>query len=141
MSARPLIDMDGRHVAIVGAAGELGAAMTALLLDLGAHVLAIDRDATALDAMAGPSRLRTIVADVMDEDAMASAFDGLDAPLDGLVALAASFDVHTHTHRHTVHAVALELNCLRRYSLLVVRSKLPPKAAGLLSVLDPVNTT
>ncbi|RYM10868.1 MULTISPECIES: SDR family NAD(P)-dependent oxidoreductase [Sphingobium] len=85
MSARPLIDMDGRHVAIVGAAGELGAAMTALLLDLGAHVLAIDRDAAALDAMAGPSRLRAIVADVVDEAAMARAFDGLDAPLDGLV--------------------------------------------------------
>ncbi|KMS57735.1 oxidoreductase [Sphingobium cupriresistens LL01] len=79
------MDLDGRHIAIVGAAGELGAAMTALLLNLGAHVLAIDRDAAALDAMAGPSRLRAIVADVVDEAAMARAFDGLDAPLDGLV--------------------------------------------------------
>ncbi len=85
MMGRPLIDLDGRHIALVGAAGELGATMTALLLDLGAHVLAIDRDAAALDAMTGPPRLRTIVADVVDEAAMIRAFDTLEAPLDGLV--------------------------------------------------------
>ena len=85
MMGRPLIYLDGRHIALVGAAGELGAAMTALLLELGAYVLAIDRDAAALDAMTGPPRLRTIVADVVDEGAMARAFDTLEAPLDGLV--------------------------------------------------------
>ncbi|MBA4089638.1 MAG: hypothetical protein C0494_03455 [Sphingobium sp.] len=85
MTGRPLIDLEGRHIAIVGAAGELGAAMAALLLDLGARVVAIDHDAAALQAMSGPSNLHIIVADVTDEAAMARAFEALKAPLDGLV--------------------------------------------------------
>ncbi len=85
MTGRPLIDLDGRHLAVVGAAGELGAAMTTLLLELGAHVIAIDRDATALHAMTGSPRLRTIVVDVADEASVARAFATLETPLDGLV--------------------------------------------------------
>lgn len=85
----PIIDLNGLTIAIVGAAGELGTAITGLLLDHGCHVVAIDRDRPALDRLVDQSghgdRLSIAVADVADEAAMADAFARCDGPLDGLV--------------------------------------------------------
>lgn len=82
-----LVDFTGCHIAIVGAAGEIGTAIVRLLLDLGGRVSAIDRDASALDALAADtasSMLTRHVADVTDEAQMAQVFGAL-GPLDGLV--------------------------------------------------------
>ena len=86
MTTPPLVDFTGRHIAIVGAAGEIGAAITALLLDLGGRVSAIDRDPAALAALpdASGAMLTRHVADVTDEARMAEVFAAL-GPLDGLV--------------------------------------------------------
>ena len=84
-----LVDFTGRHIAIVGAAGDIGAAIVSLLLALGGKISAIDRDRSALDALAEASpdtaaMLTRHVADVTDEAQMAQVFAAL-GPLDGLV--------------------------------------------------------
>ena len=88
MAAAPLVDFTGRHVAVVGAAGDIGATIVAQLLDLGGRVTALDRDAAALGRLAAlpgaAGMLATVAVDVADEPAMAAAFAGL-GPLDGLV--------------------------------------------------------
>jgi NAD(P)-dependent dehydrogenase (short-subunit alcohol dehydrogenase family) len=84
-----LFNLQGQHVAIVGASGDIGTAMVQLCLSLGARVYAVDRDEAALARLADDAQaaaaLRTFVADVTDEDAMAKAFDGMEGRLDGLV--------------------------------------------------------
>lgn len=83
------MNLDGRHVAIVGAAGDIGQEMVRLCLALGAAVTAIDRDEQALAALAadaaGAGSLRTCLADATDEGAMAAAFATIGGRLDGLV--------------------------------------------------------
>lgn len=84
----PLVDFTDRHIAVVGAAGDIGTTIVELLLELGARVTAIDRDSGALEALnklpGAAAKLALATADVSDEEQMAAAFAGL-GPLDGLV--------------------------------------------------------
>jgi len=84
-----LFNLRERHVAIIGASGDIGTSMVQLCLSLGARVYAVDRDEAALAGLADQSEaggaLRTFVADVTDEGAMAAAFGGMGGRLDGLV--------------------------------------------------------
>lgn len=89
MSTIPLVDFTGRHIAVVGAAGDIGTAIVGLLLSLGGRVTAIDRDPAALAALAAlpgasAATLATAAADVTDEARMAQVFAAL-GPIDGLV--------------------------------------------------------
>ena len=87
MTTPLLVDFTGRHIAIVGAAGEIGTAITRQLLALGARVTAIDRDPAMLDTLSAGSpgaMLGCQQADVTDEARMAEVFAGL-GPIDGLV--------------------------------------------------------
>ncbi|MBA2254499.1 MAG: SDR family NAD(P)-dependent oxidoreductase, partial [Chloroflexi bacterium] len=43
--------LDGRGVIVAGAAGGIGSAVAGAFATAGAHVVAVDRDGTALDAM------------------------------------------------------------------------------------------
>ena len=46
------MSMRGRRAVITGAAGHLGRVIAETLIELGAHVILVDRDAAALDAAA-----------------------------------------------------------------------------------------
>jgi len=103
-----VVDLAGRRIVVVGGAGDIGSALVARLLGLGAVVGVIDRDADALaklseSASAGQA-LQTCQADVTDEAAMAAAFATFAPAIDGLVNAAAienrptrldEFDVET----------------------------------------------
>lgn len=83
-----MVDLEGRVIVVVGAAGDIGAQMAGLLLAQGAHVAAIDRDGDAMAGLQGrwgDGNLTILQADVTDEDAMARAFASLGSRLDGLV--------------------------------------------------------
>jgi NAD(P)-dependent dehydrogenase (short-subunit alcohol dehydrogenase family) len=88
MAAAPLVDFTGRHIAVFGAAGDIGTTIVTLLLELGGRVTALDRDAVALGRLAAlpgaQGALATVPVDVADEARMAAAFAGL-GPIDGLV--------------------------------------------------------
>jgi len=67
-------DLDGRTVLLTGAAGGLGSAMTAALLQAGAVVIGTDRDEPALSRLrdehsaACPGRLHVLAADIAGGD-------------------------------------------------------------------------
>lgn len=69
--------MTGRTVLVTGAASGMGAATAQLLLDRGASVVAVDRDAAGLEALGAHERVQTIVLDLTDEDAIRAQLDGL----------------------------------------------------------------
>jgi len=75
-----------KRILITGGAGGIGAATAARFLEEGAQVVALDRDAAALDRLRGelPALSGTLVADVSDADDVARAFDALDDQLGGL---------------------------------------------------------
>lgn len=66
-----LASLEGRVAVLTGGAGHLGRAFARSLLELGASVLLVDRDAEALGAavgeLGGGSRLEPFVADLLDE--------------------------------------------------------------------------
>jgi rhamnulose-1-phosphate aldolase/alcohol dehydrogenase len=73
--------LTGRVGYVTGAAGGIGSATCRALLEQGAAVLLVDRDATALQAVAdalgaqfGADNVRTAVVDVTDEDAVIASF-------------------------------------------------------------------
>lgn len=74
-STRPL---SGRHALVTGGAGGIGSAITRALLDQGASVTILGRDARALErtveALRGFGAIGSVRADVADADAVATAF-------------------------------------------------------------------
>jgi rhamnulose-1-phosphate aldolase/alcohol dehydrogenase len=73
--------LTGRVGYVTGAAGGIGSATSRALLEQGAAVVLVDRDATALQAVAdalgaqfGADNVRTAVVDVTDEDAVIASF-------------------------------------------------------------------
>ena len=77
--ARPL---EGQIALVTGGAGAIGRGIAEACAAAGAHVVIVDRDASAADAAAatiekrfGPGSAIAIAADVTDEDAMRRAFD------------------------------------------------------------------
>jgi len=94
--AHPVVGVDGRTVMVTGAAGNLGRAVVAAFTAAGAHVVAVDVDAAALErAFPGDDRRRVAV-DLLDRDAVESAFAGTEVA--ALVALAGGFDMGPPVH-------------------------------------------
>jgi NAD(P)-dependent dehydrogenase (short-subunit alcohol dehydrogenase family) len=69
-----LSQMNDRVCLVTGGAGHLGRAFADTLTELGAHVVLVDRDAAALEAVVGslpPGRASSITVDLLDETATA----------------------------------------------------------------------
>lgn len=79
--------MNDKRFLVTGAASGMGAATTALLLERGASVVAVDRDADNLDrVLGGASAATPVTLDLTDPTAIASQLDGLE--LDGVANVA-----------------------------------------------------
>lgn len=91
MTGQQALQSDNARIAVVGAAGDIGAATVRLLLDQGAQVVAVDRDVAALDTLAGvlgsPAGLLCLAADVSSETAMADVFGAIAKQWGGLTGL------------------------------------------------------
>jgi cyclic-di-GMP-binding biofilm dispersal mediator protein len=74
-------DLNGKHVVVVGATGVLGTQIAAQLVNAGAIVSGVVRDASLLDVTVVR---RSAIADIRDGDAIAAALKEL-APFDGVV--------------------------------------------------------
>jgi NAD(P)-dependent dehydrogenase (short-subunit alcohol dehydrogenase family) len=74
-----------KRILITGGAGGIGAATAARFLEEGARVVALDRDAAALERLGDrlPALSGTLIADVSDPDGVARAFEALDRLLGG----------------------------------------------------------
>ena len=87
--SHPMFALQGRRIVVTGAAGWLGAAMTRLLVEAGATVYAVGRDAGKLETLAAslagqPGEMRPTAMDIRDTDAVAALMDRIGV-LDGLV--------------------------------------------------------
>lgn len=89
-----LFSLAGKKIAVTGAAGHLGSALSTVLADSGADLYLIDRDASGLDALAARLTARTsgaieiFVADLEDQESRESLVPALGSKtlrLDGLV--------------------------------------------------------
>lgn len=80
--------LDGRTAVVTGAGQGIGLAITEALLAVGAHVVAVDREAEGLAALAGRANLSTLQGDVTD------------------AALPAALDAHL-----AAHGLALNILC------------------------------
>lgn len=76
-----MISLQGRRIIVTGAAAGMGRAIALQAAELGAEVLATDRDAEGLNALNG---VRTAPLDVTDTAAISALFNG-EVPFDGLV--------------------------------------------------------
>jgi 3-hydroxybutyrate dehydrogenase len=74
-------ELSGRRALVTGAASGIGRACALRLAGVGAMVVAVDRDAEALDRLAGEIDVQPVVADLADLDAI----DGLDLAVDIVV--------------------------------------------------------
>jgi NAD(P)-dependent dehydrogenase (short-subunit alcohol dehydrogenase family) len=92
--ASELFSLEGKKIAITGAAGHLGAALATVVAEAGADLYLVDRDAGGLDSVASSFGARAkgsvdlFVADLEDQDARAAFVSELGsktARLDGLV--------------------------------------------------------
>lgn len=79
--------MSSRKYLVTGAASGMGAATAAVLLERGAEVVAVDRDADGLErSLAGASGATPVTLDLTDPDAIRSELGGLE--LDGVANVA-----------------------------------------------------
>lgn len=93
---------EGFTAAVVGGAGDIGAAIVALFLDLGAHVTASGVDAAAIEAssLVPHDRLRMTTLDVTDDAALgafAMGFERIDAVVNcaGILRRDREFEIET----------------------------------------------
>lgn len=134
MTADAKPELDGHVIAVTGAANGIGAATTALLLERGATVVALDTDREALADLGNVPRLATQVCDVTDEDQVHSAFDKatrqVGAPVSGLVnnaGVAAYFDAADMTTEQWDRVFAVDLKGVwltSKHALPHLRSRL-----------------
>lgn len=89
-----LFSLEGKKIAITGAAGHLGSSLAAVVADAGADLYLVDRDVAGLETVAASLRARAnnpvdvFVADLEDEASRKSFFEELASKtsrLDGLV--------------------------------------------------------
>jgi short-subunit dehydrogenase len=92
--ASELFSLEGKKIAITGAAGHLGSALAALVANAGADLYLVDRDAPGLEAVASTLGARAkgavevFVADLEDEGSRKAFVEALGlktSRLDGLV--------------------------------------------------------
>jgi len=92
--ASELFSLEGKKIAITGAAGHLGSALAAVVADAGAHLYLVDQDGAGLDAVAARLGARAqgsvdvFFADLEDEasrKAFVEALGSKTSRLDGLV--------------------------------------------------------
>src|SRR5262245_13721896 len=79
-----MISLSGKTALITGAAGGIGSAMCALFAELGATLIACDRDEASLNRLAAawtgrPEALHRFAADITDEQAVAAGLDEVAA--------------------------------------------------------------
>jgi NAD(P)-dependent dehydrogenase (short-subunit alcohol dehydrogenase family) len=92
--ASELFSLEGKKIAITGAAGHLGSALAAVIADAGADLYLVDRDAAGLEAVASTLGARAkgsvevFVTDLEDESSRKACVEALESKtsrLDGLV--------------------------------------------------------
>ncbi|MBX3570423.1 MAG: SDR family oxidoreductase [Rhizobiaceae bacterium] len=83
-NGKPSKPLEGRRVAVTGAASGIGREIARTFTAAGAHVAALDINLQALDGLKDELGCATARCDVTDPDSVASAFDAVVAGLGGL---------------------------------------------------------
>jgi len=80
----PMLDFNGKRIVITGAGGGVGQALCARFSALGAAVVALDIDATSLDALTASEKISV---DLTDSEAMEQSIDAVaQSPVDAVIA-------------------------------------------------------
>jgi NAD(P)-dependent dehydrogenase (short-subunit alcohol dehydrogenase family) len=122
---------EGKTAFVTGAARGIGRATAEQFLAAGATVTLVDRDGTALDAIAGPdrgdSRRLALEVDVSSADAVADAVEKTIATFGGLDVLVNNAAVHfaRPVEGYTMQEIDLLLGVNLKGALFAVRSALP----------------
>src|SRR5436190_19612606 len=110
----PMGDFDGLVAVVTGGAAGIGAAAAALLLDRGAHVAALDRDA------GGPDRSLAVPCDVTDRAGVEAAiaavverFGGLDIVINN-AGISAVGDVAANNDAEWAHVLDVNVTGMAR---------------------------
>lgn len=126
----------GKRVAVTGAAGNLGQAVTQAFYDQGADVLLIDRIEGSINEAAGGGdgaadrgSARACVFDLTDGEATRAGFEAIGA-VDVLCNIAGGFDMGTPVHETTVEQWEFMLDINARTMLNSVRGAVPAMIAN-----------
>lgn len=118
-------NMSGKTVVITGAASGIGSACARRFKEAGAHLLLIDPNTDAVEALrhdleGGPDVI-AVSSDLSTPDACARALEGLDRPIHSLVRLARIFlpDTLVPNDRHEVFDPVIAANLTNAYDLAI----------------------
>jgi NAD(P)-dependent dehydrogenase (short-subunit alcohol dehydrogenase family) len=92
-----LAGLAGQRTVVTGGARGIGRATAELLSELGATVVVVDRDISALSQGGGAATIEGVIADVSDPAEVAAAFVAIDQDFDGLDLLIANAGVSART--------------------------------------------